>query len=254
MNFGANQKGWPQVTAKRKIPIDTAGWKTYQNNLYNFEIKYPNGWAEPKEEKFLDPDFAYEYKITFSPDGAQQNGSAEGFTIFIYKTEPCVDGSNFSNSQNLGLFNQLSSNATQQCSTHKAIVINGNSNYFYEFSGKIYTFTIFPFHADENNPVLAENGHDQFKASVRTVVFDFIPKPENKTIYLAPKNPAVKKTNAVVYSGGQKCPHPGQKPQKSQAKGKHVDEDCCPDPDEWPNPVCAYKSPDYAIMLKGSRK
>ncbi len=48
------------------------------------------------------------------------------------------------------------------------------------------------------------------------------------------------------------CADPGQKPSYSKTKGKHVDEDCCPDPDEWPKPGCIYKPSDYAIMLKGS--
>lgn len=253
-DFGANQKGWPQVKVKRKIPINTADWKIYQNNFYNFEIKYPNSWNAPEEEKILDHDFAYEYKIIFSPDGTKQNGSAEGFTIYIYKTEPCVDDLNFASGQNFSSSNQLSSNLTPQCSTHKAIVINGNNDYFYEFSGKIYTFTIFPFPADENNPILTENSHDQFEAAIRTITLNSIPKPESKIIYVAPKKPAVKGSNVVVSSRGQKCPNPGQKPQKSQTKGRHVDEDCCPDPDEWPKSGCAYKASNYAIMLKGPRK
>jgi len=37
---------------------------------------------------------------------------------------------------------------------------------------------------------------------------------------------------------------------RSPNKGNHVDEDCCPDPDEWPNIACAYRPSDYAIMLK----
>lgn len=43
-------------------------------------------------------------------------------------------------------------------------------------------------------------------------------------------------------------------PSKSDTKGKHVDEDCCPDPDEWPKPGCVYNAEGYAIMLKGPRK
>jgi len=43
-------------------------------------------------------------------------------------------------------------------------------------------------------------------------------------------------------------------PSKSDTKGKHVDEDCCPDPDEWPKPGCVYDAKGYAIMLKGPRK
>ncbi|MCX6763717.1 MAG: hypothetical protein NTZ97_03220 [Candidatus Moranbacteria bacterium] len=44
--------------------------------------------------------------------------------------------------------------------------------------------------------------------------------------------------------------HPG----KSATKGKHMDEDCCPDPDEWPKPGCVYDAHSYAIMLSGPGK
>ncbi|MFA5777196.1 MAG: hypothetical protein WC906_02050 [Parcubacteria group bacterium] len=42
-------------------------------------------------------------------------------------------------------------------------------------------------------------------------------------------------------------------PSKSDTKGKHMDEDCCPDPDEWPKPGCVYDAKGYSIMLKGPK-
>jgi hypothetical protein len=44
------------------------------------------------------------------------------------------------------------------------------------------------------------------------------------------------------------------KPSYSDTKGKHMDEDCCPDPDEWPKPGCVYSASDYAVMLSGPAK
>lgn len=44
--------------------------------------------------------------------------------------------------------------------------------------------------------------------------------------------------------------HPG----KSKTKGKHMDEDCCPDPDEWPKPGCIYSASGRALMLSGPSK
>ena len=41
-------------------------------------------------------------------------------------------------------------------------------------------------------------------------------------------------------------------PSESDTKGKHVDEDCCPDPDEWPKPGCVYDAKGYSIMLSRS--
>jgi len=43
-------------------------------------------------------------------------------------------------------------------------------------------------------------------------------------------------------------------PSRSDTKGKHMDEDCCPDPDEWPKPGCIYDAHGYSIMLKGPAK
>jgi hypothetical protein len=40
-------------------------------------------------------------------------------------------------------------------------------------------------------------------------------------------------------------------PSYSDTKGKHMDEDCCPDPDEWPEPGCIYDAKGLALMLKG---
>jgi hypothetical protein len=40
-------------------------------------------------------------------------------------------------------------------------------------------------------------------------------------------------------------------PSYSDTKGKHMDEDCCPDPDEWPEPGCIYSARGLALMLKG---
>lgn len=47
------------------------------------------------------------------------------------------------------------------------------------------------------------------------------------------------------------CADPKDDPQKSsQGKGKHTDEDCCPDPDEYPKLGCVYSPAGYALMLK----
>lgn len=43
-------------------------------------------------------------------------------------------------------------------------------------------------------------------------------------------------------------------PSKSDTKGKHMDEDCCPDPDEWPKPGCAYDAKGYSIMISKPKK
>ena len=50
------------------------------------------------------------------------------------------------------------------------------------------------------------------------------------------------------------CPKDTKGAKKSDTKGKHMDEDCCPDPDEWPKPGCRYSAKGLALMLKGPKK
>jgi len=52
-------------------------------------------------------------------------------------------------------------------------------------------------------------------------------------------------------SGKDTC-HKNDPPHKSNTKSKHMDEDCCPDPDEWANPRCEYSSKDYGVLLSHS--
>ena len=46
----------------------------------------------------------------------------------------------------------------------------------------------------------------------------------------------------VRFVRGPSCAAKNDHPSYSKTKGKHMDEDCCPDPDEWPNPRCSYSS------------
>ena len=63
---------------------------------------------------------------------------------------------------------------------------------------------------------------------------------------------AIKKPVIVASRGA--CPFPNEKPRYSKTKGKHMDEDCCPDPDEWPNPRCAYSAGEMGVMRSSPKK
>lgn len=58
----------------------------------------------------------------------------------------------------------------------------------------------------------------------------------------AVKKPAIRKTilRPAARPMKPRCPFPNEKPHNSPRKGHHMDEDCCMDPDEWPNPRCQY--------------
>lgn len=44
---------FPEIKKPEKIENETANWKTYRNEEYNFEIKYPENWLVKKEIKFI---------------------------------------------------------------------------------------------------------------------------------------------------------------------------------------------------------
>jgi hypothetical protein len=75
-------------------------------------------------------------------------------------------------------------------------------------------------------------------------------KDTTKTTAVA-KPPVIPKKEA---SKSISCKHKNDHPSYSKTKGKHMDEDCCPDPDEWPKPGCVYSKKGLALMLSGPSK
>lgn len=94
-------------------------------------------------------------------------------------------------------------------------------------------------------------------------------KPEEKIVENVPDTtaPAVKKDTAKNTTATKppvapkkeaskaiSCKHENDHPSYSKTKGKHMDEDCCPDPDERPKPGCVYSQKGIDLMLKGKSK
>jgi len=238
-----------------EISLDVSNWKTYRDPIYHFEIKYPFEWANPVAKKITDPDFDYEYQASFGTLETLAGSNIEGFTVYVFPTGKCVT---------VGTDNQ------PKCATTKSkfSVESDPQQKIFEFSSKVYTYTIVPFIPDvSSDPNLVQKTKFELDEAQKTFKLDptlqLIPQPQKQANISrqapvqASKAPAVsrigrsgKLTGAVASGGRLVCPHPNRKPQKSPNQGKHVDEDCCPDPDEWPNIACAYKPSDYKIMLK----
>jgi hypothetical protein len=238
------------------VPIDISSWKTYKDPTYRFTIKYPAEWIDPKVQKINNPDYEYEYEADFGTKETLNGSGFEGFSIFIFPTEKCLAVNSKGNSAE-----NTPAIISQVCSTQKTKISKGadQSDGIIEFSTIAYTYTIVPYIPDSGSDLqLIKKASLEFSEAEKTFSYDSnlkIIKPATQKTAAPPKLPTPigkrgKLTGAVSSGGRLVCPHPNRKPMKSPNQGNHVDEDCCPDPDEWPNIACSYKSSDYKIMLK----
>lgn len=109
---------------------------------------------------------------------------------------------------------------------------------------------------DENTQSVApqENNEDKPKEEAINKGPETVPivkkDTAKKTAPAKPPAAPVKKKE----TRGISCKHKNDHPSYSKTKGKHMDEDCCPDPDEWPKPGCVYSEKGLALMLSGPSK
>jgi hypothetical protein len=251
------------VSTNKNIPagasVDTASWKTYRDPVYHFTLKYPKEWTAPVAKKVNDPDFEYEYQVLFGTKETFAGTSFEGFNLYVFQTGKCDTSTSQINSSN-----GSSGETTPSCSTKKSSVSTGTgkSEKILEFSSIAYTYTIVPYIPPDNaDPELIKKINLELEEAGKAFQYDptlkiiVSPKLSQSASVVIPPKPAAsvgrrgKLTGAIASGGKLICPHPNRKPTKSPNQGKHVDEDCCPDPDEYPNAACAYKPSDYKIML-----
>ena len=81
--WGLQQRGAVPVPATQTISVDTSGWKTYRNEQYGFEFRYPDGWFDviTMGDGFLELD------KRFRPAKSNQNPEdMSGFCILHFDT------------------------------------------------------------------------------------------------------------------------------------------------------------------------
>ncbi|HLN19397.1 MAG TPA: hypothetical protein VK255_04495 [Patescibacteria group bacterium] len=244
-------------------------WNTYENNNYGFKVKYPNDW-QIQEEKINDTDFNYIYKTSFGSSRGFDGETAEGFDVFVYKKGVCLpDLIKIENSARIqGLADLIDNQGiiNENCVSRKVAV---GDEYFpssiniYQYTGANYTYVIIPFLS--RNASLPEHIQNQYEESVKS----FALVSENPTTNMdqsskvkenilpaksVPNAQKIPVAPARPQRGTMICPDSQQKPRYSKTKSRHMDEDCCPDPDEWANPQCAYPSAAFKILMAGPPK
>jgi len=254
------------TTNLEQVPDETASWQVYDSQKYNFSIKYPLDWQTPKETN-PDSESKYLLKISFAGQANSKGESRNGFDVFIYSsskfpnylgTDNLVPKSDNIDSQDCPHFDDI----TLGEAGYSAKEINvpakdpcWEETFFYSLTKNEFTYNIVPRSSSKYDI----KNFDEKVSLLRVLpqFYDIV-----STLNLAEKENIAQTSQRVVqkaispprvrYTAGRSCPNKHDHPSYSnKGKGKHLDEDCCPDPDEWPNPACAYSGSALGLMLGG---
>ncbi|MDI6778252.1 MAG: hypothetical protein QMD77_03600 [Patescibacteria group bacterium] len=248
-------------------PDPTADWKTYSSQRFHIFLKYPDSWQPPRES-FSGKEDNFLLKISFDEKGIVSENGGKGFDIFVYSTArfPGPVGTDNLKKKNEDVVAESCldfDDITLGEKAYQAKEVNIKENnpcweetFFYSLTENGYTFNIIPRQKENKNIFEDRKKIDilrtfpEFYDVVSTLDF-----AEAESFTQIPKKAVQKATSApkVRYTSGASCAHKKDKPRKSKTKGKHMDEDCCPDPDEWPNPRCAYSGGGLGLMRSGPK-
>lgn len=247
--------------------VNISNWKTYEDSSYDFKIKYPESWADPQAQVIDDKNFDYQYVVNFGTEKTLNGNDNKGFSILVSKNKTADENIDECDCACDQL--KVDSNQENYIAPTSSYILpelkaeeDYNSCYFYQFMGEDYEYKLIPIlSSDSNSSPLENDGLNEFELAKNTFTVDY-ESVQQKAIKLEEERlAAIERARqaeiarlAAIERARQaslrSCPHPDRKPSYSDTKGKHMDEDCCPDPDEWPNPKCRYSAKDYSIMRK----
>ncbi|HPN96289.1 MAG TPA: hypothetical protein PLK35_00835 [Candidatus Moranbacteria bacterium] len=249
--------------------LETNNWLIYQSQWYGFEIKYPPHWEKPAL-KGATRGANWEYRFLFRKKDIEEGDKYAGFDVVVYniqKVKELFNTDEFPKIKDEELKNQ---GVCQEITGHIAenqdypaeqIYIGPNDDcfsqaFFYTLTRDQYIYNIVPIlveNSEETDQLKEEKeiikNFPEFISSVSTTNLIDIKRPKPapaKPKINAPKPASYKKVN-----GQRVCAKKNDKPGKSkQNKKKHMDRECCLDPDEIPNPWCTYNSKRYQKYLE----
>ncbi|HBU25537.1 MAG TPA: hypothetical protein DEB07_04890 [Candidatus Moranbacteria bacterium] len=235
---------------------DLGGWKDFSNQFWGFSVKYPGEWIAPKSQR-KSAGSKWEARYQFRKNDAGENPYL-GFDVAVYdvpKTKEISNTEEYPTLKNQDLKNDA---RCQNIEGHafdvddfpaEEIYIPPTDDcygpaLFFSIVKERYIYNIVPVLSAESqqgaDPRLAINDNfPQYYAAASTLGLIDIVRP--KPAPLKPKITAPKPVSFKVVGGKLVCAKKNDKPRKSrQNKGKHLDMECCLDPDEYPNPWCTY--------------
>ena len=260
---GQNEK--EKITVN--LPVvedDTLKWKTYQDELSGFSIKYPDYWGDGGQSDSGDKQQKYLKRILLDNGLDSHAEEYNGLVLFVYdaKKYPGPVGTDNLVVKNPATFAQENCDKAEfwqatlgeEGYPSQEVDVSRDDQcfsetYFFSLTRGDYTYNIVPLVGNLSSPLgkgMKANIIARFPKFFEITSTIVLPKAEEKEVAV-PSSASVKKAvppktepRRVLKSMGR-CRHKNDKPRKSKTKKhRHMDEDCCMDPDEWPNPRCQY--------------
>lgn len=246
--------------------IDASSWTSYQNIWYGFSLKYPPAWADPVTKKLVSGDM-WEQKIEFRLSEIKENDLFEGFDVEVYNISKIKEVSKtdeFPKLKNAELATddrcanisghlletgnypaeEVYIPATDDCYNAALFFTNTRGNYIYTIAPKLKEGAGL---AGDPAEEIATHMPEFFLVAESWNLID-IQRPRPALPHLVSATPIPLSYNIV--NGQMVCAKKNDRPAKSSKhKGRHLDMECCLDPDEYLNPHCYYPKDKYGKYL-----
>jgi len=257
---------------EEEVPViqaqsDTSSWIPYQNLWYGFFLKYPRDWSDPTVKK-APVGAMWEQKVQFRAKASDDKNPFEGFDVTVYGVAKAKELSNVDEYPKL---KNEEFSANDECATIEGHLLEVadypaeeiyipisdacyNSALFFSNIRGSYIYIIAPKLKEgaglAGDPAREVASHmPEFFSVAKNWELINIHRP--KPTPPAPKITAPLPASFKISGGKRVCAKKNDHPSKSdQNKGKHMDMECCLDPDEYPNPNCYYSPDKYGKYLQ----
>jgi len=249
--------------------IDTISWPMYSSSWYGFEVKYPENWNKPVLKGAV-RGANWEYRYQFRKSKIEEGNQYAGFDVAVYNVNKVKELSGTDEFPTIKNEELKTQGFCQEIGGHlgeneeypaEQVYIDQNDDcyypaYFYTLTRDNYIYNIVPILAGEEEKTIQTEeeiirNFPEFISASST--FNLIDIKRPKPVPVKPKINAPHPTAATKKDsqGRRVCAKKNDHPGKSkQGKKKHLDMECCLDPDEYPNPHCYYPPEKYGKYLK----
>lgn len=249
--------------------IDTAKWKEYRSNWYGFSVSYPETWKDPASQA-APKNSKWEYKFEFRMAKIEESNPYLGFDVVVYDLAKAPE---LSSTNEFPVSKNEEVRTLPQCQNIEGHLIETGdypaeeiylpptddcfeAALFFSYIRDRYIYNIVPVKkfgvvVDSDPRIAVNENFPEFLAVISTAKIIDIARPKAVAAPPKPKVTAPMPASYKVIDGRLVCAKKNDKPSKSDKnKKKHLDMECCLDPDETPNPHCYYPLDKYGKYLK----